>query len=131
MAYFRQEAGDPELAVTLFDLVKTFQTVLDRTKNRPIYEVGKEEVSVPDMLRYLRKVFNRQNEADASELFERQRSRRAMVCLFLAVLELVKIQALGLTQSGLFGAIGLRRLQGFEPAFAPGGAMATVEEGYH
>ena len=29
---FRAEAGEPELAVTLFDLVKTFQAVLDRSK---------------------------------------------------------------------------------------------------
>ena len=115
---FRAEAGDAELAVTLFDLVKTFQAVLDRSKHRPVYEVGSEEVSVPDMLRYLRKVFGRENEVAAAELFERQRSRRAMICLFLAVLELVKLQALGLTQTGAFGEIGLKRLKGFEAAFS-------------
>ena len=52
-----RETKIPELAVTLFDLVKTFQTVLERAKNRPIYEVGKEDVSVPDMIRYLEPVF--------------------------------------------------------------------------
>src|SRR5579872_2494981 len=49
---FLSEEDDPGLAVTIFDLVKTFQTVLERAKNRPIYEIGKEEVSVPDMIRY-------------------------------------------------------------------------------
>ena len=34
--------------------MKTFQTVLERAKNRPIYEVGKEDVNVPDMIRFLR-----------------------------------------------------------------------------
>ncbi len=131
MAQFRAEAGDPELAVTVFDLVKTFQTVLDRSRKRPIYEVGTEEVSVPDMIRYLRKVFERENEVAAEELFERQRTRRAMICLFLAVLELVKIQALGLTQTGPFGQIGLKRLKGFEAAFSATGSIAAVEEGYH
>src|SRR5579863_8988151 len=53
IAQFRAEEGDPGLAVTLFDLVKTFQSVLERAKSRPIYEVGTEEVSVPDMIRYL------------------------------------------------------------------------------
>ena len=48
------------LAVTLFDLVKTFQTVLDRAKNRPVYEVDTEDVSVPDMIRYLRTVFEQE-----------------------------------------------------------------------
>lgn len=128
---FRAETGEPELAVTLFDLVKTFQAVLDRSKHRPVYEVGSEEVSVPDMLRYLRKVFDRENEVSAEELFERQRSRRAMICLFLAVLELVKLQALGLTQTGAFAQIGLKRLKGFEAAFSVNGTIAAVEEGYH
>ena len=54
---FRAEDDDPGLAVTLFDLVKTFQGVLERAKNRPVYEIGNEEVSVPDMIRYLRNVF--------------------------------------------------------------------------
>ena len=46
--------SNPGLDVSLFDLVKTFQTVLERAKNRPIYEVGKEDVNVPDMIRFLR-----------------------------------------------------------------------------
>ncbi|HSW48810.1 MAG TPA: segregation/condensation protein A, partial [Bryobacteraceae bacterium] len=37
---FLDEAESPELAVTLFDLVKTFEQVLDRAKNKPIYEVS-------------------------------------------------------------------------------------------
>ena len=57
---FRAEDDDPGLAVTLFDLVKTFQSVLERAKNRPIYEIGTEEVSVPDMIRYLRDVFEQE-----------------------------------------------------------------------
>ncbi|MGH9559292.1 MAG: segregation and condensation protein A [Bryobacteraceae bacterium] len=86
---FREEDGGPGLAVSVFDLVKTFQQVLERTKQRPTYEITTEEVSVPDMIRYLRNLFERErpNQAvPARELFESQRSRRAMICLFLAVL---------------------------------------------
>jgi segregation and condensation protein A len=121
----------PGIAVTLFDLVKTLQGVLERAKTRPIYEVGKEEVSVPDMIRYLRNVFESEHRpVSARELFERQRSRRAMICLFLAVLELVKLQALGLVQTDAFGEIGLKRLKGFEGAFASGETINALEEGY-
>jgi segregation and condensation protein A len=66
----------------------------------------------------------------ARELFERQRSRRAMICLFLALLELVKLQALGLTQVDAFGEIGLKRLKGFETVLASEQAMTGIEEGY-
>ena len=47
MQEFLAAGDDPGLAVTLFDLVKTFQTVLDRAKNRPNYEVDKDDVTVP------------------------------------------------------------------------------------
>jgi segregation and condensation protein A len=130
---FRSEDGDPGLAVTLFDLVKTFQGVLERIKNRPTYEIDKEDVSVPDMIRYLHNVFDNERGASVSarDLFERQKSRRAMICLFLAMLELVKVQAIGLVQQEGFGEIGLKRLKGFETAFASGEEMAAIDEGYN
>jgi segregation and condensation protein A len=126
--------GDPGLAVTLFDLVKTFQGVLERIKSRPTYEIDKEDVSVPDMIRYLHNVFEETNvreSVSARELFERQKSRRAMICLFLAMLELVKVQAIGLVQQEGFGEIGLKRLKGFETAFTSSEDMAAIDEGYN
>ena len=134
MEQFLAEDDNPGLAVTLFDLVKTFQVVLERAKNRPIYEVGKEDVSVPDMIRYLRSIFENERRSEtisARDLFERQRSRRAMICLFLAVLELVKLQAVGLVQNDAFGEIGLKRLKGFETAFGSDQVMTAIDEGYN
>lgn len=133
IAAFRAEEGaEPGLAVTLFDLVKTLQTVLERAKARPIYEVTSEEVSVPDMIRYLHKLFDKEKgEIPARELFERQKSRRAMICLFLAILELVKLQALGLAQNEAFDEITLKRQKGFEAVFAGSETLAAIEEGYN
>ena len=104
----KSEVLNPGLDVSLFDLVKTFQTVLERAKNRPIYEVGKEDVNVPDMIRFLRDTLMRiprSQPLSVTELFERQRSGRAMLCLFLAILELVKRQAIHLQQKEAFGDI--------------------------
>jgi chromatin segregation and condensation protein Rec8/ScpA/Scc1 (kleisin family) len=53
-----------------------------------------------------------------------------MICLFLALLELVKLQAVGLTQGDAFGEIGLKRLKGFEAAFSTETNLAAIEEGY-
>jgi segregation and condensation protein A len=132
IAQFRSEGDDPGLAVTLFDLVKTLQSVIERAKQRPTYEIGGEDVSVPDMIRFLRGLFtSERGSISARDLFERQRSRRGMICLFLAMLELVKIQALGLTQTELFGEIGLKRLKGFETAFAGSELLSAIEEGYN
>jgi segregation and condensation protein A len=83
------------------------------------------------MIKFLRNVFTHERgPVSARDLFERQRSRRGMICMFLAMLELVKIQALGLTQTELFGEIGLKKLKGFETAFAGGDVMPAIEEGY-
>ena len=90
---FLAESEGPGLAVGIFDLVKTFQTVLERAKSRPLYEIGKESVSVPEMIDFLRRQLmrsRRQEILSATQLFESQRSRRAMICLFLAILELTK-----------------------------------------
>ena len=125
------EDEDPGLAVTIFDLVKTFQFVLERAKNRPIYEIGKEDVSVPDMVRYLEAVFRdvRKGESiPAAELFERQRSRRAMICLFLAILELVRRQAIVLTQKDAFGDIGLKKHRDFDEALSQ--SLSATEQEY-
>jgi segregation and condensation protein A len=132
MEQFLSEDDNPGLAVTLFDLVKTFQSVLERAKQRPIYEISTEEVSVPDMIRYLHNIFekDRNESIPARELFERQRSRRAMICLFLAMLELVKLQAIALVQQDSFGEIGLKRARGFEAAFGAEQVMSAIDEGY-
>jgi segregation and condensation protein A len=129
---FLAEEQEPELAVTIFDLVKTLQTVLERAKNRPVYEVGKEDVSIPDMIRYLESVFHdlRKGESiPAAELFERQHSRRAMISLFLAILELVRRQALALTQQTAFGEIGLKKQSGFDAVLDE--SLTTIEQEYH
>lgn len=132
--HFRAEDGmEPGVSVSIFDLVKTFQAVLERTKNRPVYEISGEDVSVPDMIRYVRTMFENERNGgtiSARELFERQKTRRAMICLFLALLELVKLQAVGLTQTDAFGEIGLKRLKGFEAAFGSDQTMAAIDEGY-
>lgn len=115
--------------VSLFDLVQAFQTVLERLKSRPTYSVDKEEVTVPDMINHLRDVLSaagRTDRVSATRLFESQRSRRAVICLFLAILELVKRQAVKLAQSEAFGDIDLKRGESFQEAFA----ATAAEEDY-
>lgn len=130
---FINEDEGPGLAVTLIDLVKTLQAVVERAKSRPEYEIGKEDVSVPDMIRFLRYELEHSRPSQplsATRLFERQRSRRAMICLFLAILELVKLQAVDLTQGDLFGDIGLRQRENFKQALESVETMEAVDREY-
>jgi segregation and condensation protein A len=130
--YLAEDEG-PALAVTIFDLVKTLQLVLERTKNRPTYDVGEDDVSVPDMMQMVWQQVGRadgQELISATRLFERQRSARGMICLFLAILELVKRQAVELMQGEAFGEIALRRGAGFADAQRAQEDLAAVEEEY-
>ncbi len=123
---------DPGLSVTLFDLVKAFGDILERAKNRPIYEVGGEDVSVADMLLHLKSLLRNAPEEPIFilRLFERQRSVRAMISMFLAVLELVKLQAATLTQKELFGEITLKRHRLFDQVSPTADAVTAIEKEY-
>jgi len=128
---FVSDDDDPGLAVSLFDLIKAFGEVLDRVKNRPTYEVVEEEVSVSDMIGHVRSLLalaRKDKPLFIMQVMEKQRSRRAMICLFLAVLELVKMQAAQILQKDLFGEIALAKGERFdEAATSP---AVTIEEDY-
>jgi segregation and condensation protein A len=128
---FAAEEEQPGLAVSVFDLVKTFQDVLERVKNRPVYEIDKEDVSVPDMIRYVAGLLKSKGAGPLSvtDLFERHSGRRAMICLFLAILELVKRQAVELTQGEAFGDIGLEAGSGLHD-LALAEELGAIEQEY-
>jgi segregation and condensation protein A len=63
-------------------------------------------------------------------IFERQPSRRRMIALFLAVLEMVRMQAVVVTQKDLFGEIALQRHDRFTEVFASDQPMAAIEKDY-
>jgi segregation and condensation protein A len=130
---FVSEDDDPGLAITLFDLVKAFGEVLERVKSRPVYEVETEEVTVSDMIRSLQEQIASLGPDEPLfilRILERQRTRRAMIALFLATLELVKLQAVLIVQKDLFGEIALQRHPNFDAVFASGQPIIAIEKDY-
>lgn len=133
MKAFVSEDDDPGLAITLFDLVKAFGELLENVKHRPVYEVEAADVSVSDMIRYLRGCFleaGPEQPVYIMRIFARQRSRRAMIAVFLAVLELVRMQAAVVAQKELFGEIALQRHANFDTVFASEEPIAAIEKDY-
>ncbi|MBI3470699.1 MAG: segregation/condensation protein A [Candidatus Solibacter usitatus] len=132
------EEEDPGLAVSLYDLVKAFGEILERARNRPIYEVGGDDVSIPDMIRHLGSLLRHTSAGEPLyilPLLERQRSVRSMISMFLAVLELVRRQAVRLVQTEMFGEIALCKHGGFDEVFpgdqaADDRALAESEKDY-
>jgi segregation and condensation protein A len=130
---FLPDESDSGLAVTLFDLIRAFGEVLERAKNRPVYEIEAADVTVADMIRYLHRLFVEAGEDQPVfilQVLEQQRSRRAMIALFLAVLELVRMQAVIVAQKDLFGEIALQRHSHFQAVFASDQPIAAIEQNY-
>ncbi len=130
---FLSENEDPGLAITLFDLVKAFGELLERAKDRPVYELESSDVTVADMIRYLRELFLSAGEGQPVfilRVFEQQRTRRAMIALFLAVLEMVRMQAVCVAQKDLFGEIALTRHASFDAVFASDEPISAIEKDY-
>jgi len=109
------EGTEPEIAADVVDLVKTFQQILERARNRPIIQVDEERVTVGQMIEYLkRRLALEDRPIRLKQLLRNIESRQTLVCVFLALLELVRLQAIQLRQERLFGEILVRKHVGFE-----------------
>jgi segregation and condensation protein A len=113
--FIEAEGTEPEIAADVIDLVKTFQQVLERVRTRPIIQVDEETVSVSQMIVYLRRRLSlEERPIRLKQMLSTVQSRQALVCLFLALLELVRLQAIQLRQDKLFGEILVRKHEHFE-----------------
>jgi segregation and condensation protein A len=122
---FRDDEGaEPEMAADVIDLVKTFQQILDRARNRPMIQVDEETVTVGQMIEYLRRRLALEDRPiRLKQMLRNVESRQALVCMFLALLEMVRLQAIQLRQDRLFGEILLRKHVGFEAVMAEQAAV--------
>jgi len=125
------DAVEGELAVSLVDLVKTFQQILERRKEVVKFQVRHESVTIAQMMDRLRQRLLASDEpVSLIAFFESCSTRNAMIVALLAVLEMVRMQAVILVQTELFADIGLRKHKMFDAVFAGPEAMARIEEQY-
>ena len=109
------EGTEPEFATDVIDLVKTFQQILERVRTRPVINVDEETVTVGKMIDYLRgRLALESQPIRLKQLLMRLPSRAALVCMFLALLELVRLQAIQVRQDQMFGEIAVRKHVGFD-----------------
>src|SRR5205807_970528 len=70
------------------------------------------------------------NTVNLIHFFEACPSRHAMIVAFLAVLEMVKMQAVAMVQEKQFGEILLRKAKMFDIVFDENGALRQISEEY-
>ena len=117
---FRDAEGtEPELAADVVDLVKTFQQIINRARNKPSFEVEEDNVTVSQMIDYVRRRLSLEEKPiRLKHLLRSLRSRAALVCAFLAILELIRLQAVLARQDNVFGEIVLKKYTNFDSLMA-------------
>jgi segregation and condensation protein A len=98
-----------EINATVFDLINVFQKILARQKEQIEFEIEREEISMADMLKELKRRLTEFKELSVTGFFEEMRSRRELVTAFIAILEIVRTEGIRLMQSATFGDIVLKK----------------------
>lgn len=107
--------AEPEIAADTTDLVRIFQQILDRARTRPVFDVEEDSVTVGQMIQFLTRRLTMEDRPIAlRRLLSHTRSERALVAAFLALLELVRLQAILLRQDKAFSEIFVKKNSGFD-----------------
>jgi segregation and condensation protein A len=119
---FKEDAAaEPEIAADTLDLVRVFQEMLERLRNRPVLDVEEDSVTVGQMIQFLARRLSVEDKPVAlRRLLSHTRSKRALVAMFLALLELVRLQAVLLHQDRAFSEIFIKKHTGFDAVLNEG-----------
>jgi segregation and condensation protein A len=127
LTLYEGEESEGELIVSLVDLVKVFQQVLERRKEVVKIELHHQQFTVAQMMDLLRQqLVAVEDGIDLITFFESCASRHAMIVALLAVLELTRLQAIILVQQELFSKIWLRKHKMFDVVFAGGESISDA-----
>jgi len=108
---------DQEIAADTLDLVRVFRQVIERAKNRPVLDVSEDAVTVRQMIEFVsRRLMMEDRPVALSKLLANTRSVQAVIAMFLALLELVRLQAVLLRQDRTFSEIYVKKHDSFEQA---------------
>ncbi len=115
------EGAEPEIAADTVDLVRIFRDILERARNRPVIDVEEDSVTVSQMIQFLARRLTMEDKPVAlRRLLSHTRSERALIAMFLALLEMVRLQAILLRQDRQFSEIFIKKHSGFDAVMNEG-----------
>lgn len=108
-AELEEDKDNPEIAATVFQLFEVFRDVIDRRRALVEIEIAREQMTMAEKIAEIKLRLDQSESISARELFESAESRREVVLIFLAILEMIKELVMRFEQSDLFGDILLVR----------------------
>jgi chromatin segregation and condensation protein Rec8/ScpA/Scc1 (kleisin family) len=103
--------SDDEVAADTVHLTRVFHEMLERVRQGPVLNVEDEPVTIAQMEE---RVWRRFAAGDApvrlSHMLRNARSERALICTFLALLELVRLRMISIRQDRSISDIVMKRI---------------------
>jgi len=104
------DENNSETNASVFDLLTVFQKILARRVEEVQMEIEREEISLADMIKSMKKRIFEGTELNLLKFFEEMHTRRELVTAFIAVLEIVRTESVKLMQTATFGDIILKKV---------------------
>jgi len=130
MKSFLRDAGiesadnEREIDADTTSLLLVFRDILTRLRERPVHSIDEDSVTVAQMIDFVkRRLLMEDKPISLRRMLSTTKSERALICTFLAMLELVRLQAILLRQSDQLGDILIKKTDQFEQVFADQAAV--------
>ncbi|HCU25807.1 MAG TPA: segregation/condensation protein A [Deltaproteobacteria bacterium] len=101
------EEEEAPMEVDLFQLISCFYEMLKKAPKTTVHEVRVERVSVTERIYELMDQLRRQSMVEFRALFAADATRERLIVTFLAMLEMVRLKVLQVTQNRNYGEIYL------------------------
>jgi segregation and condensation protein A len=104
------EGGECEMVADTVHLTRVFHEALERLKQGPVLNMEDDPITIGQMIDHIWRRFTVEDAPiRLNQLLRDARSERAVICMFLALLELVRLQAILLRQDRNFADILMKK----------------------
>ncbi len=88
--------------ITVFDLARAFQKIMSNLKPEPVHQIKRIPVTIEEQMDYIRKKLEIDREIVFSRLVTGLKMKIQIVYTFIALLEMVRMQLIGIMESENF-----------------------------
>ena len=96
--------------IRLFDLAKTFKNILDALPEHNTLDFPLEEINLKDQMNFIKEILADKNELLLTTLVNEDSNRIHLIGIFLAILELIRVNEIDFKQTRNFSDIKLIKL---------------------
>lgn len=103
------DAKETFIEASLFDLINALSDALNKAPEEILHEIVTEEFTVEQKIHDILHCLLKESEISLTDLFKTSRSKSEMVVIFLAILELIRLQEIKAVQKRIFDDIVILR----------------------